>query len=212
MKISTLAVVVAVITVTWPFGATLGQTRRHQQAADIPPGLLAALQNDLKNDLEETKSCLDREGLSWDQGVRVTKFNLNRPRQAWFVGGLGPCLAGNANAPIFLYLRDGQDWRNIFYDVGQSLEVCGRAHLSCAISRRTVRRSSRAQGWPDLSLYRHGSAFGGDQLVYRFDGNAYKAVACKMVDYANSASGKRYSKPRYRACPLWRAREERDPD
>jgi hypothetical protein len=114
MKISTLAVVVAVITVTWPFGATLGQTQRHQQAADIPPGLLAALQNDLKNDLEETKSCLDREGLSWDQGVRVTRFNLNRSRQAWFVEGLGPCLAGNANGPKFLYLRDGQDWRTFF--------------------------------------------------------------------------------------------------
>jgi hypothetical protein len=91
MKISTLAVVVAVITVTWPFGATLGQTQRHQQAADFPTGLLAALQNDLKNDLEETKSCLDREGLSWNQGVRVTRFNLNRPQQAWFVEGPGPC-------------------------------------------------------------------------------------------------------------------------
>jgi len=50
-----LAVVITMLAAT----AVLAQTERKQKPADIPPGLLAALQNDLKDDLEETNSCLE---------------------------------------------------------------------------------------------------------------------------------------------------------
>jgi hypothetical protein len=42
---------------------TLAATERKQKKADIPSDLLATLQSDLKEDLAETKSCLEQEGL-----------------------------------------------------------------------------------------------------------------------------------------------------
>jgi len=127
------------------------------------------------------KSCLERWGLSLKEIVRATRFDLNRAEYAWLVKGLGPCLAGNANGEMLLYIRAGKGWRKILDDVGQSLEVCAQAHLPCHVPRGSERRSASTHGWPDLSLYRHGSASEGDQFVYRFDGNAYKAVACNVV-------------------------------
>ena len=107
IKTLMLAVVVGMLAATVPYGVTLAQTERNQKAGQIPHDLLAALQNDLKDDLEETKSCLEQNGLSWNESLDVERFDLNRTRHGWLVQGLGRCLAGNANGPIFLYIRDG---------------------------------------------------------------------------------------------------------
>jgi hypothetical protein len=92
-----LAVVVVMLATTVPCGVTLAQTEPNQKAGEIPPDLLAAIQNDLKDDLEETKSCLEREGLSWNESLRAgvaretaanasatgTKFFAERALSTW---------------------------------------------------------------------------------------------------------------------------------
>jgi hypothetical protein len=135
--------VLTMIAALVPFDAMFGQTEPNQKVAEIPSGLLATLQHDLqKDELEEAKSCLEREGLSWNEIVRVTRFDLNRPQQAWLVEGLGPCLAGNANGLKLLYIRADNGWREILDDSGQSLDVCGQAVPPCRIPSGSERRSS----------------------------------------------------------------------
>ena len=185
---------------TVPCGVTLAQTEPNQKAGEIPPELLAALQNDLKDDLEETKSCLEREGLSWNESLRAEQFDLSRTRHAWFVKGLGRCLAGNANSPMFLYVRAGDSWRKLLYEIGQSLEVCARSGRPCPVPRGSGRKSPSPHGWPDLALWRHSSAWESDQLVYRFAGNVYKVIACNVVEYGNPTNWQHYSRPRYSRC------------
>jgi hypothetical protein len=197
MRTLILTVVVTMVAATVPSGVMFGQTEPHQKAAEIPSDLLATLQHDLTEDeLEYAKSCLERESLSWNQIVRVMRFDLNRSRQAWLVEGLGPCLAGNANGIKLLYIRADHGWRKILDDSGQSLGVCAQAVPQCAVPGGSARRSMSTQGWPDLALWRHGSASEGDQLVYRFDGTVYKKIACRH----RSPGENRYSKPRYTPC------------
>ena len=196
-----LAVVITMLAAT----AVLAQTERKQKPADIPPGLLAALQNDLKDDLEETNSCLERKGLSWNEGLRAERLDFDRTHHVWLVQGLGPCLAGNANSPIFLYVRDGDSWRKILYEIGQSLETCEQGYLPCPARKGSKARSTSKRGWPDLEIWRHGSASEGDQLVYRFDGSIYKAVVCNHVAYRNP-NGPSHTKPNHSPClPGWNA-------
>jgi hypothetical protein len=56
IKTLMLAVVVGMLAATVPCGVTLAQTERNQKAGEIPHDVLAALQNDLKDDLEEINS------------------------------------------------------------------------------------------------------------------------------------------------------------
>jgi hypothetical protein len=205
-----LAVVVGMLTVTVPSGVTFAQTKPNQIVGDISSNLLAMIKIDLGDDLEETKSCLEREGLSWNESLDVERFDLNRTRHGWLVQGLGKCLAGNANGPTFLYIRDGDIWRKLLYEIGQSLEICApHTGRPCPLPKGFERKSSSAQGWPDLALWRHSSAWESDQLVYRFDGKVYKVIACNVVDYGNPTSGQRYSQPRYSRCgwDWWKASE-----
>ena len=124
--------VLTMIAALVPFDAMFGQTEPNQKVAEIPSGLLATLQHDLqKDELEEAKSCLEREGLSWNDTARVTRLDFGRSREAWLVEGLGPCLAGNANGLMHLYIRVGDGWREILDDVAQSLEVCAEAVPPC---------------------------------------------------------------------------------
>jgi hypothetical protein len=118
-RIKTLMLaVVGMLVVTVPSGETFGQTKPTQKAGDIPSDLLAVIQIDLRDDLEDTKSCLQREGLSWNESLHAEHIDLRRTRHAWFVKGLGRCLAGNANSPMFLYVRADNDWRKLLYEIG----------------------------------------------------------------------------------------------
>ena len=208
IKTLMLAVVVGMLAATVPCGVTLAQTEPNQKAGEIPHDLLAALQNDLKDDLEETKSCLEQNGLSWNESLDVERFDFNQTRHGWLVQGLGRCLAGNDNSPTFLYIRDGDSWRKLLYEIGQSLEICApHTGRPCPVPRESKRKSPSAHGWPDLALWRHSSAWESDQLVYRFDGNVYKVIACNVVDYGNPTNGQHYSRPRYSPCgwDWWKA-------
>jgi hypothetical protein len=169
------------------------------KTADIPSDLLATLKSDLKEDLAETKSCLEREGLTWNEGLDAEPLDLDRTRHALLVQGIGRCLAGNANSPVFLYISAGNGWRRLFYNIGQSLQICTKAYPPCPAVKGPKRKSAIKPGWPDLAIWRHGSAWEGDQLVYRFDGNIYKMVCCTHVQHRNPnvQSG---SQPRYSSC------------
>lgn len=207
-RIKTLMLaVVGMLVVTVPSGETFGQTKPTQKAGDIPSDLLAVIQIDLRDDLEDTKSCLQREGLSWNESLHAEHIDLRRTQHAWFVKGLGRCLAGNANSPMFLYVRADNNWRKLLYEIGQSLEVCGPSGRPCPVPKGFERKSRSAHGWPDLALWRHSSAWESDQLVYRFDGNVYKVIACNVVDYGNPTNGQHYSRPRYSRCgwDWWKA-------
>jgi hypothetical protein len=143
MKIPTLAAAVTMIAVTVPLDVTFGQTTPKQEAAKIPSDLLALLQNNLKEDeLEETKSCLEREGLSWGEILRATRFDLDRPRRGWLLEGLGPCLVGNANDLKLLYIRADDGWRKILDEFGQSLVLCAQAVPPCPVPSRSTHRST----------------------------------------------------------------------
>jgi hypothetical protein len=110
---------------------TLAATERKQRTANIPFDLLATLQSDLKEDLAETKSCLEQEGLSWNESLDAEPLNLERTHPALLVQGIGRCLGGNANSPIFLYIRAGNSWRKLLYNIGQSLQICISAMSRC---------------------------------------------------------------------------------
>jgi hypothetical protein len=199
MKTLIMTVMVTIFAATVPFDMTLGQTEPDQKVSDVRAGLLARFQKDLpRDDLEYVKSCLEREGLSWNDTARVTRLDFGRSRQAWLVEGLGPCLAGNANGLKHLYIRVGDGWREILDDVAQSLEVCAEAVPPCPASKP---RSPGTHGWPDLALWHHGSASEGEQHVYRFNGNVYKEVFCNHVNY-QSPDGKSYSQPRSIPCDV----------
>src|SRR6516164_8024749 len=192
-SMNTLLLVVFITTLAG--SVTLAATERKQKKADIQSDLLATLQSDLKEDLTETKRCPEQEGLSWNENLDAEPLDLDRTHHALLVQGIGRCLAGNANSPIFLYIRAGIGWRNILY-VGQSLQICAQAHPPCPAAKGHSRKPASAHGWPDLAIWRHGSAMEGDQLVYRFDGNVYKLVGCNHVQYRN-ANRQSQSQPRY---------------
>ena len=115
-SMNTLLLVVFITTLAG--SVTLAATERKQKKADIPSDLLATLKSDLKEDLAETKSCLEREGLTWNEGLDAEPLDLDRMRHALLVQGIGRCLEGNANSPVFLYIRAGNGWRRLFYNIG----------------------------------------------------------------------------------------------
>jgi hypothetical protein len=197
-----------VVLITTAAGSvTLAGTEGKQKTADIPSDLLGTLQSDLKEDLAETKSCLEREGLSWNESLDAEPLDLDRTHHAWLVHGIGRCLAGNANSPIFLYIRAGNGWRKLLYNIGQSFQICAQAYPPCPAVKGPKRKSASTHGWPDLEIWRHGSAWEGDQLVYRFEKDMYKLVGCSHVQYRNP-NGQPASKPRYSSCLSgWNASE-----
>ena len=205
-SMKTLLLVVFITTLAG--SVTLAATERKQKKADIPSDLLATLQSDLKEDLAETKSCLEQEGLSWNESLDAEPLDLDRTHHALFVHGIRRCLAGNANSPIFLHIRAGNGWRRLLYNIGQSLQVCTKAYPPCPAVKGPKRKSGITHGWPDLAIWRHGSAWEGDQLVYRFDGDMYKLVGCTHVQYRN-LNGQPDSQPRHSSClPGWNASEQ----
>ena len=154
-----------------------------QKTAEIPSSLLAMLKDEVKS--------FGSECLPLEDHHAISRFDLNRPLEAWLVEGIDGCLRGNDNGEISLYIRADKGWRLIFSDVAQSLEVCGdtspnRVNITCTVPRASKPASRDTRGWPDLAAFHHGSATEGDQVVYRFDGNVYEAVGCIHMIWNNS--------------------------
>ena len=101
------AIVVAIIAATASFSVTFGQTKQVQAADEVPPDLLATLQKDLKTDKDYQK-CLEEESDSppLEEQIVAERLDLNRPQQpALLLRGGSPCLGGNDNGELFLYIR-----------------------------------------------------------------------------------------------------------
>jgi len=184
MKTPALAVVRILATLL--FGVAFGQTGSGKRTTDIPPDLLAVVQNE-----PDIKGCLADQNLPLEKVAHYSWLDLGRPHEppALLVEGLPPCLAGNVNRTTFLYVRTGKGWRKVF-------DSTGVLKLG----------TTRTRGWPDLTLWRHGSADSGDEYTYQFDGNVYKATACFSVWYPED--GGPDAKPTRTPCDWdWKAQE-----
>ena len=85
------------------------------------------------------------------------------------------------------------------WDSGISLQ----ANPPCPVSTGSYAARTGAQGWPELSLYKHDLIYFPSQLtkgthrVYRFNGNMYQAVACTSEDHPMGSPT-----PTYSSCSL----------
>ncbi len=182
-----LAVAMAIIGAAVPFGMALGQGETSQNQAGtgnltkatIPPDLLSMLRSDLKEDRDDIE-CLGEPGSPPLQAqVEASWFALNRSQPpGLLVWELAPCLGGTANGEMLVYIHPDSGWRMIFHGFGHSLTLCTESP-PCRFPTDSARRSTPARGWPDLALWRAGllASYFRDQLVYSFDGRAYRATA-----------------------------------
>jgi hypothetical protein len=178
----------------------IGQNWRASEGTkvDVPSDLAATLHRDVDQ--------FDAGCRWWPPEHRYDEaewFDLNRSQRALLVR---PCLRAGPRDPdlLWLYIRRGDVWHRIFKGFGHSLAVCAEADPPCPAPRGSEHRATRTKGWPDLSLWgRNGTR----RVVYRFDGNVYKALVCTDVKTSNP-EGKLFSEPRYSPCPSgWRASE-----
>ncbi|HEY4086608.1 MAG TPA: hypothetical protein VGM43_11755 [Bryobacteraceae bacterium] len=125
--------------------------------------------------------------------IRVAAMKLNRTDQAWSVQGLGTCLGGANNGPHWVFAQVHATWRDVLYDIGQSLQ----------------RLNSSTNGWYDLELQQHSSATESVHVVYRFNGEAYQPARCFVLAYPFDNDGNVASTPTSRPCDWdWRKRVE----
>lgn len=75
------------------------------------------------------------------------------------------------NCSMNIYQRFGKSYRQIFADrqMVQYFDKLGKKHA----------------GFRDLQMRSHGSCCDGDQVTYRFNGNAYKPISCAEYSYWN---------------------------
>jgi hypothetical protein len=184
-------VVVAGISGALLLCAVSGQTNAQTETPEIPPGLLMALQSDTST---AVKKCVEQEGVPLRKMLRARWLDLGGTgKRSIVLEGLPPCLWGNSNGTILVYVRRGDGWHKVLDGIGSTLR----------------RRSTTTQGWPDLVLWQHDTAFDGIELAYRFNGEEYRAVSCTVVESANPLNGKRYSSPKKSFCNWdWKASKQ----
>lgn len=153
---------------------------------DLPPAIRGLLQ-------PEIADCLTATGRRIDDAIRVTSTKLSgKNERSWIVEGLGPCLAGANNGPIWVFAPLAGTWRNVLYDIGQTLR----------------KLTNRTNGWYDLELLKHDSAFASIYLVYQFDGSGYQPVRCFVLRFPFEGDDKVSSKPVRERCDWdWRTVE-----
>ncbi|MGA3026808.1 MAG: carboxypeptidase-like regulatory domain-containing protein [Bryobacteraceae bacterium] len=144
-----------------------------------PPDLIAALQSN-----PAVRECLPDVNSRLSDVVRITPLYLSPGERTVLVQGRIPCLAGNDNGSIFVYLYSGDAWQKI-------LDVNGN---------RLERAATRTDGWRDLVLWQHDNAFRGARHLYRFDGSQYNDVSCNIVQFSDQYTGRRLPKPVYSSC------------
>jgi uncharacterized protein len=145
---------------------------------EVPPDLVATLQKDLDDPdfcpEQRFKECVRATWLDLSCDVMIHGRQVRIKRPALLVEELSP----STNWEHLLYIRAGNGWREIFDDIGQSLDPSCGTH-----------------GWADLEVSGHGAGVD-EQKVYQFDGNVYRETACEYVDPGNPATGKKsHSEP-----------------
>ena len=167
----------------WSIISLFGQTVQ-KNLATVPSDLLAQLKQDIGIDTY-TQKCLGDNLLRFDQSISTEWLSLNAPvGPSLLVQGLGPCLSGASNSPLLLYAKFHGGWRRVLDGTGE----------------RLGKLNTFTKSWSDVELLEHDSAFSSIRYVYKFDGRKYQAVVCNVVQFADSAAGKAFTKPRYGPC------------
>jgi len=170
-----LTLVVGMVAAAMPFGVVMGQSKPDQKPGVIPPGLVAALQNDLKDELKgEENECLPLQ-----DHVDAERFDLRPTEETWHVQGHYPCFGGNDIWDQLLYVRRGNRWHLILNDSGDFLQQCAGAYPPCPVPTGSKGRSTSTHGWPDLEVHKKGGAQ--NLIRFRFNGKVYGAAGACIV-------------------------------
>ena len=159
-----------------PAVAQTPKSAQHDRASGAPASLLATLQKDLQAELEGQED----ECLPLEDHVDISRFDLGPAKDAWYIEGHYPCFGGNDIWDQLLYVRAGEGWRRILDASGNWLQVCARADPPCPVPIQPQRRSTGANGWPDLGLTMKPPP---SIVRLQFDGKVYKAVGGCEVRY-----------------------------
>ena len=179
MKLSKHAAV-AIIIATALATASNDYAQRQRETADLPPDLVAAIQNE-----PIFKSCADYRGAPFRKTFTTTWLELKRNQApALLLEGLPPCLAGNDNGAKLIFVRSAGVWRKVLDCIGDSVELV----------------KTQTNGWHDLVLWQHDNAFRSARQLLQFDGTRYKSASCNMVQFQDEVTYKKLAKPRYTPC------------
>ncbi|MEO8128776.1 MAG: hypothetical protein ABJF23_09300 [Bryobacteraceae bacterium] len=181
--------VTVVLSAALQIGVASGQVDTDPKAVEIPQTLRTTLRSH-----PAIKECLEYEHLPLEKILSVSRFEPIQPRyQTVLAEGLLPCLSGNVNHLILLYVLIGKDWHKVLDETGAKLE----------------RLPSATRGWRHLTLWQHSSAFESLNLSYQFDGTEYKPVSCKEVEFADPSTGNPHPKPKSVPCTWdWKPRRK----
>jgi|SRR5579862_2585646 len=118
--------------------------------------------------------------------IRTTWLRLNSAGWSVVIQGIRHCFAGANNGSYFVYTHTENGWRKI-------LDASGN---------RVYRLSTKTNEWQDLTVRQHSSAFESIRMIYKYDGNTYRATACLEVDEAEGGP----PRPRIKDCSFdWRS-------
>jgi hypothetical protein len=162
--------------------ATASPVNARGQSDVLPSDLLKRVKDDL--DYPGVQDCITGSGEVFEQMIRTERLNLAARTQALLVEGLGPCFAGANNGQLLIYIRFGDQWRNVFDESGSQIET---------LSSRTLR-------FQDIARWQHDSAFASVRYTYHFDGNSYRVVGCDSVQFSDWETGNKYPAPRFDSC------------
>src|SRR6516162_2048012 len=84
-----------------PAAAQAPKSAQHDQASVAPASLVAALQKDLKAELQGQED----ECLPLANHVDISRFDLGPTKETWHVGGHYPCFGVNDISDQILYVR-----------------------------------------------------------------------------------------------------------
>jgi len=136
--------------------------------------LTQAIMDELRTDKEDLEIDSEQELRSVAAGSLAEVVDLNSGgfltvavQASGDKGGCSP----TGNCPFWIFEKQPNGWRLLF----------NRAHLPEA--QTFIIRSTRTNGYRDLILSMHGSAFSSDLTIYHFRGGIYRAVACYEANW-----------------------------
>jgi hypothetical protein len=155
--------------------------------------LTQAIMGELGTDKEDLEIDSERELRSVASESRAEVVDLNGGGHLTVVvqasGDKGGC-SPTGNCPFWIFEKETGGWRLLF----------DRAHPREA--QTFMLRSTRTNGYRDLILSMHGSAYSSDLTIYHFRGGIYRAVACYEANWhsANPDDDRPLKSPRVEPC------------
>ncbi len=156
---------------------------QRRDRAVLPPDLVSIAMSGF--DWHESAECSDRHRIAFEESIRAAGLPLvSGGAPAVLIQGLGPCLSGPNNGPLIVYAKDGPRWRAVLHQTGNRLD----------------RLPSSTQGWRDLELRQHASAFDEVRRTYQFEKTAYREAGCRVLRTGDPTTGKQLAQPVVTPC------------